>query len=305
MTPAFHVQHINEIIKMKYPIIMHVNYCEQGQTLEEMCRKAVKWGFDGIEFRRRRSKVEETPEQYLDELAAAVKKAGLKYALFGGPGPNLMASDPAVREKEIADAARFYRLAAERVKLTVCNTMTGSLMNPDKNLPYGAYDKHGSSVAAPAHWQAAVDGFKTLGKLAGELGFKFAFETHMCYLHDYPLVANDLVDRIDSPAVGVNLDYGNAFLMANNPPLAETINKISNRIFYVHLKNAMTIPSGGFLPSSLADGAINHREYLRLLKGIGYSGPICIEAPRAGDREWYAQQDVAYLEKLLREMGWR
>ena len=37
---------------MEWPIIMHVNYCEQGQTIEEICEKAVKWGFDGVEFRR-------------------------------------------------------------------------------------------------------------------------------------------------------------------------------------------------------------------------------------------------------------
>lgn len=40
---------------MTMPVIMHVNYCEQGQTLEEICRKAVGWGFDGVEFRRKRS----------------------------------------------------------------------------------------------------------------------------------------------------------------------------------------------------------------------------------------------------------
>lgn len=292
---------------MKHPLIMHVNYCEQGQTLEEMCRKAVIWGFDGIEFRRSRSKVEETPEQYLDELAAAVKKAGLKHALFGGPGTDLMANDPVRREKEIADATRFYRLAAERVKLTVCNTTTGSLMNPDKNVSYtyNTYHKHGSFVATPAHWQAAIDGFKTLGKLAEELGFKFAFETHMGYLHDYPLVTKDLVDRIDSPAVGVNLDYGNAVYMPDNLPMAETIKKISSSLFYVHLKNSMPLPDGGRLATGLADGEINHREYLRLLKEVGYSGPICIEAPRAGDRECFAQQDVVYLKKLLHEMDWR
>jgi len=146
-------------MSQKHPLIMHVNYCEQGQTLEEMCRKAVQWGFDGIEFRRRRSNVEETPEQYLDALVAAVKKSRLKYVLFGGPGPDLMATDPAKREKEIAGAMHFYRLAAERVKLTVCNTMTGPLMNPDKNVSYTYrdYGKHGSAVATPVHWQAAVE----------------------------------------------------------------------------------------------------------------------------------------------------
>jgi len=292
---------------MKHPLIMHVNYCEQGQTLEEMCRKAVQWGFDGIEFRRRRVSVNETIEQYLDMIAAGAKKAGLQYVLFGGPGPDLMTDHSARREKEIEEAMNFYRLAAKRVKLTVCNTMTGSLMNPDKNIPYAhdTYDKHGSFVATRAQWQAAVDGFKKLGKFAEEIGFKFAFETHMGNLHDYPLVAKELVDRINSPAVGVNLDYGNAVYMSDNPPLADTIRKIAGRIYYVHLKNSVAFPNGGRLATGLADGEINHREYLKLLKEIGYSGPICIEAPRAGDREWYARQDAAYMKVLMNELDWR
>jgi len=27
---------------MSLPIIMHINYCEQGQTIEEICRFAAK-----------------------------------------------------------------------------------------------------------------------------------------------------------------------------------------------------------------------------------------------------------------------
>ncbi len=36
---------------------------------------------------------------------------------------------------------------------------------------------------------------------------------------------------------------------------------------------------------------------------IGYEGPICVEAPRPGDREWYAQQDLAYVRALLADLG--
>jgi len=36
---------------------------------------------------------------------------------------------------------------------------------------------------------------------------------------------------------------------------------------------------------------------------IGHDGPICVEAPRSGDREWFAQQDPAYLGSVLRDLG--
>jgi sugar phosphate isomerase/epimerase len=40
------------------------------------------------------------------------------------------------------------------------------------------------------------------------------------------------------------------------------------------------------------------------LKEAGYDGPICIEAPRSGDREWFAQADIAYLKALLKDLAW-
>ena len=282
---------------MKNPIIMHINYCEQGQSFDDVCHKAVNWGFDGVEFRSAKPEME--TEAYLDTLAKAVKAAGLKIVVFGGPGPNLMLDDAIEREKEVEKKAGFFRMAAERFALSVCNTMTGPLINPD--ILYSEYDKHGSAFATEDHWTRAVEGFQVLGDLAEELKFRLAFETHMCYLHDLPSTAKTLVDRINRPNVGVNLDYGNIVYMALRLPLDETIGAIKDRLYYVHLKNSVALPSGGRLATALADGEINHRQYIKLLLESGYAGPVCIEAPRPGDREWYAQQDLAYIKTVIND----
>lgn len=289
---------------MAVPIIMHVNYCEQGQMIAEMCQKAVDWGFDGIEFRRKRNGVNEEPEVYLDEIAAGASRSGLKTVIFGSPGPNLTTSDEKVREAEIDNAAHFFRLAAERFQLTVCNTFAGSLLNADPNVVASDYDKHGSFAATEEQWRYAADGFKALGHLAAELGFQLAFECHMNYIHDLPAAARKLVDAVDHPAVGANLDYGNAVYFQKVPDLKESIRLLGDRLYYVHLKNSVGIGGGKRLPTGLADGEINHRAYLKLLKEAGYAGPICIEAPRAGDREWYAQADLAYVKALLKDLAW-
>jgi sugar phosphate isomerase/epimerase len=55
--------------------------------------------------------------------------------------------------------------------------------------------------------------------------------------------------------------------------------------------------------TGLGDGEINTRHLLRLLSAMGYTGPLCLEGPRAGDREWFAQQDIAYLRRLLAELS--
>lgn len=212
-----------------------------------------------------------------------------------------MAKEPAEREREIHDAVAFYRSAARRFRLSVCNTFTGPLKNPDPKVPCHEYDRQGSAVATDEHWAWAVEGFKVMGDLAVDLGFRFAFETHMTYLHDLPAVARQLVDRIDRPAVGVNLDYGNAVYFTENKSLRETVAELGGSLYYTHLKNSMALDSGGRISTALSQGDINHREYVGLLMEAGYDGPLCIEAPRAGDREWYAQQDLAYIRSVIAE----
>jgi len=289
---------------MKPAVIMHVNYCEQGQTIMEMCKKAADWGFDGIEFRRKRSGVDEGVDEYLDALAEAVEASGLKYTLFGAPGPDLTNLDPAVRKKELEDAVEFYKLAAEKLELTVCNAFTGTLKNPAEDIPYSSYTCHGSFVASEEQWKWAAEGYKILGDLADDLDFKFAFETHMCYLHDLPETTEKLVNLIDKPSVGINLDYGNAIYFSGIPSISKTIATLKDKIYYVHLKNSIRMGDSSRFPTALSEGEINHREYLTVLKNSGYEGPICIEAPRPGDREWYAQKDLEYLNSVLEDIGW-
>ena len=285
---------------MGFPIIMHVNYCEQGQSLEDICRKAVAWGYDGVEFRRKRYNVEEGVVEYLDALAAAVEKSGLKQVLFGGPGADLMQTDEAVRAAEVATLQGFFRLATERFTLSVCNTMTGPLQNP--NEPYVDYSKHGSAVASDEHYRNAAEGFRRLGDMAGEMGFKFAFEVHMGYLHDLPASTRRLLDAIDRPAVGANLDFGNVVYFRERPTLAESIALLADKLYYVHWKNSVPVGERR-IPAGLSEGEINHREYLRLLIAHGYKGPLCVEAPRPGDRECFAQQDIAYVRGLVEGCG--
>jgi sugar phosphate isomerase/epimerase len=288
---------------MSWEVIMHINYCEQGQTIEETCKKAVAWGFDGVEFRRKRSKVDETVEGYLDSIAKGVEKSGLKIVTFGGPGPNLANEDQALREADIEEVIHFYKLATQRFNFSVCNITSGSLLNQDKSIPYIEYEKHGSFIATEEQWKWAVDGFKALGEMATELKFKLALETHMCYIHDLPVAAKKLVDMVDNPAIGINLDYGNAVFFKNKPDLEETIQLVKDNLYYVHLKNSIWLKDESSLRVGLGEGEINHRVYLKLLKSIGYKGPICIEAPRSGDREWYAKQDIKYIRSVIDDIG--
>ena len=286
-------------------VIMHINYCEQGQAMPELCRKAVGWGFDGIEFRLRRTALQESPEAYLDLIARSAETAGLAEILFGVPTADLTLPDAAARAEEIAGCIRFYEMARARLqnKFSMANAGAGFVRNPDKTVTFEEFERNGSGCATEQHWQWAVDGYRMIGEALARLGVRLAFETHMGYLHDTPPASAQLVDRIARPNVGVNLDYGNIVYFKKSYPLAETITTLGPRIFYTHLKNSMALPSGGRIPTELGGGDINHREYLRLLKDAGFTGPIGIEAPRPGDRESFAKPDLEYIRAVMRDLG--
>lgn len=289
---------------MNHPLILHVNYVEQGQSIDDMCRLAVKWGYDGIEFRRKRSGMNESIDGYLDAIETSQKKHGLRRVLFGGPGPDLMQADAAERERALDECASFYRSAAARFELSVCNILTGELQDPA--YPRHVFERHGSQAATQEQRQAVVEGLRMLGGVAAELGFRLAFETHMVYLHDLPEPTRKLVDEIDSPAVGINFDYGNIAAMDGAPSLQDALATCGDRIYMVHLKNFFRVPGlthQNTIRCGLGDGEINHREYLRHLGSMSFTGPLVIEAPRPGDREWFAREDLRYVRALLEEIA--
>ncbi|MDD4774209.1 MAG: sugar phosphate isomerase/epimerase [Eubacteriales bacterium] len=278
------------------PVILHINYFEQGQSLEYICRRAVSLGCDGIEFRRSRDIDDETPERYLDALKNYSEAYGLRYLLFGGPGINVMTDDKNIRRSEIDGYKRFLELADKRLKLTVINFMTGWLSKPGAKS--WEYETYGSFCAEERHWAYAVSACREIADFAPHV--KFAFETHMGYLHDLSGSAKKLCDMIDRKNFGINLDYGNTVYFAPSVilPLEESIDECGDRLFYTHMKNSVP-GSPRRAPTSLSGGDINHRAYIRKLRSTGFDGFIGIEAPRPGDREWFAAEDLAYLKSII------
>ena len=286
---------------MSYPIIMHINYCEQGQTIEEICRFAAKTGFDGIEFRSRRVKEQETIQEYLDAVKRYTEYYGIKYVLFGGPGIDVMTQDKAKAQASIDGYKAWLDEAGKRFQLSVLNFFTGSLVDPDQPMNALSYGLHGSFCAKDWHWEVAAEACQQIADYAKPLGCKFAFEAHMNYLHDIAESARKLVDLIDRDNFGVNLDYGNSIYFKGIAPLEKAIEICGDKLFYTHLKNSLPVP-GGRLPTALGEGEVNHRAYIKKLNEIGFKGLVGIEAPRPGDREYYAVKDLEYIKSVISDL---
>lgn len=286
---------------MDYKVIMHINYCEQGQTLEETCEKAVAWGYDGVEFRNRRFSIEEDMGKYLYTIYKASKKFGLKNVIFGGGAPNLMTGDKDTRDKDLDYCLKFYPKAHEMFGFEMCNLLLGTVMNPSSEIAYADFTKHGSYIAEGKHWERAADGLKELAAIAEKKDFVFGLETHPNYPHDTVDSAMKLVKLSESDKIGVNLDYINANILPGDISIEQAIEKTGDKLFYVHLKNVIRI-EGGRIRTGLGDGEYNNRHIMKKLIESGYSGPICVEAPRPGDREWFAVQDLEYIKSVIKDL---
>ena len=281
------------------PILLHANYFEQGQSVERACQLAREMGADGIEFRRQPPKHTGTDLQYLDVVSRALDKYPLAWVSIGGPGVDLMGDDGEMRAKEIERAENFFRKAASRFRLNVVNTFAGSLRHADSSLPYLEYWHHGSAIATCEQWSNAVEGFQHLGAVAGELGFRLAFETHGVYLHDTLKASLDLVRKVNSPHVGLLWDQANLLIFPEHPSFDEVIDTVGPDLFAVHVKNLLVPPQQFLAVSALSQGILNIRDQVARLLKAGYDGPFCLEAPRDGDREHFAREDFTYFRSVL------
>ena len=291
-------------------VIMHINFGEVTEgsygkrTIDDICRLAADIGFDGIEFRGYQPKelAYLSFREYASQIAGCSKKYGLSEIIFG-IGVNACASeDKEAREKSIYEAVDKAKIVNDLCGTTLCNTYGPLLVSKIPTAPRSP-EFHGSAVATQRDWELTADAYARVGNELEKIGVKFAFETHPKYLSDTPQASKKLVDLIDSPVVGINMDYGNTVYFPNRPSVEETIDIYGDKLFYTHLKNSSPIPgTKARMGVNLADGEINHRAYLTKLREVGFTGPIGIEAPRTGDRIWYAQQDYAYYKDVAKDV---
>lgn len=292
------------------PIIMHINYGELmggsvgKRSIRDICTMAAQTGFDGIEFRGDppRELAGLSFREYAGEIARAKRESGLTEILFGISVKNSADPHGEVRKKAAIEAAEKAKIAGDLCGTTLCNTFGADHWSRISTAPAGAYEYCGSAAGSAQDWDCTVDTFQQLGQLLEPIGVKFAFETHMIFLHDTPAMVRKLVELIDSPAIGINMDYGNTVYFPRYPGVEETVDLYGGKLFYTHLKNSVALPGGGRMPTALGEGEINHRLYLEKLKATGFRGPIGIEAPRSGDRTGFAGQDLAYFKKVWAEV---
>jgi sugar phosphate isomerase/epimerase len=110
----------------------------------------------------------------------------------------------------------------------------------------------------------------------------------------------ELVQHIDSPAVGMNFDIGHAYCVKDDP--ATTIPRVAKHIRHFHLEDiAATRVHQHLVPG---EGAIDFAATLRAIQNIGYTGWVTIELyPYIEDPDAAARTALVRVKQILASVG--
>jgi len=135
----------------------------------------------------------------------------------------------------------------------------------------------GGPVEAGASWSKAlqlfVEGLKPVAEHAEEEGVLLLIEPEPELLIETADQFLELMQHIDSPAIGLNFDIGHFYCVGDEP--APTVQRLAPYIRHFHLEDiAATRVHQHLIPG---EGAIDFGSTFRAIKDINYQGWITIE----------------------------
>ncbi|MBC8876644.1 MAG: sugar phosphate isomerase/epimerase [Planctomycetes bacterium] len=218
--------------------------------------------------------------------------------------------DPAgVNERAIEEMKDTAR-AAQKFGIGIVNGFTGSSI---WHLNYSFPPVPESMIESG--FQLLAERFNPILDVFGECGVKFALEVHPTEIAFDLYTAQRALEALDHrEEFGFNFDPSHLHWQGVDP--VEFIRAFPDRIFHVHVKDAITTLDGrsGILASHLnfgdhrrgwdfrspGRGGINFEEIGRALNDIGYEGPLSIEWEDCGmDREFGAREACGFTKERL------
>jgi len=164
----------------------------------------------------------------------------------------------------------------------------------------------GLKPADPAGMDQAVKVLRGLGDLAAASDLRISIYHHTGDWSQSLLFALEVVKKADHPRVGVNFNLCHWLMIDGDKDYRPVLRENASRIFLVSLNGAKlgskTWTNGLIQP--LDKGDFDNLELLKLLKGIGYRGPIglmCYGVP--GDAREHMERSMKVWKEMLAKTG--
>ncbi|MCI0685307.1 MAG: sugar phosphate isomerase/epimerase [Gemmataceae bacterium] len=141
-----------------------------------------------------------------------------------------------------------------------------------------------------------LDTLAKVSQLAQDKGITVAFETGQ----ESAQLLRRTLDDLKCPNLKVNFDPANMILYDTGDPFL-ALEILGPDIRSVHVKDAIrtTVPGEWGDEVPLGSGHVDMRMFIKALKKIGYTGPLCIEREVGNQKERFA--DIAHGIWVLRE----
>jgi sugar phosphate isomerase/epimerase len=217
--------------------------------------------------------------------------------------------DPAGVNRRAIEEMKNTARAAQQFGVGVVNGFTGSsiwhLLYSFPPVPEAWIE--GGFKQFAERWNPILDVF-------GECGVRFALEVHPTEIAFDLVTARRALDAINNrEEFGFNFDPSHLIWQGVDP--VEFIREYPNRIYHMHVKDAIVTLNGrtGILASHLnfgdprrgwdfrspGRGGVNFEEIIRALNHAGYEGPLSVEWEDSGmEREHGAKEACEFLRKL-------
>ena len=159
------------------------------------------------------------------------------------------------------------------------------------------------------NWDDYVDVTRRFCDICEDKNVRFALEPHPYRWMRNSASMMRLIDHVQSPALGMNMDPSHLFPMGEMPQLV--IYEVADRIFHTHFSDNDGTSNAHWRPGK---GKIDWKGVLEALKAVGYDGVISIEledVPGSGTRdqastgrlEHETELSRIYLTDLCAELG--
>jgi inosose dehydratase len=143
-----------------------------------------------------------------------------------------------------------------------------------------------------------------VGKRTADLGVPLGFHNHMGAIGQTPEAVEQIMDAVDPRYAKLELDVAHYFQGGGDP--AKAVEKYSDRLLFVHLKDVERVPEGANAKQSyrfveLGRGQVNLPAVLESLRKIGFRGWGIVELDGETDKSRTPKESALINKKYVEE----
>ncbi len=267
--------------------------------LKSAIQKVAELGFDGVEI------LCDFPHWYpghvsaeeLQEYQALLSQVGLGVSNLNANTANIY-FDPLPAENvfepslnSTIEEHRIWRQNYTIEALKLAKAVNARAVSVTSGHPHNALEPEESV-------ELFVDSLKVICREAERLGVPVGIEYEPGLLIERGSEALAVIEAVNSPMLGVNLDIGHSYL--DGESAEGNIEAIAGRIWNVHVEDIRGRKHFHLVPG---DGDLPFERYFKALANIGYDGYLTVEVYTFPNKpEEIGRRSLTYLKNLLSEI---